>query len=62
MKGKPFKVSNYFRMRQDFRDLRQLNHQEGKSKFISGVKAMYLGFLPWTIFESLRELNDWWAF
>jgi hypothetical protein len=39
-----------------------LNHQEGKSKFIGGVRAMFLGFLPWTLFESLRELGDWWAF
>jgi len=23
---------------------------------------MFLGFLPWTLFESLRELGDWWAF
>ena len=23
---------------------------------------MYLGFLPWTLIESLRELGDWWAF
>ena len=49
-------------MRQDFKDLQKLNQTGGKSTLISGTKGLFLGFLPWSIIEGLRELGDWWAF
>ena len=56
------RLRKWFRMRQDFSFLRSLNQVDGKSKFVQGIKGMYLGFLPYTIVEGLRELGDWWAF